>query len=203
MNRHLFFTITACVITGLTPLIFTEKDNILMFISIALAALFLQVYWRDILVQALVVRGRLAVKSGDYKKLRDSYEKIHRLLPRSFAGKMAMGVIHSLQENWAHAESYFRQAIYYKPGNLYACLNLSVVLLRREHYHEVIKLLKALIFAYPGSIQAYKLLAEACYGLGRLHEACHYLKAARLIDCRDPEIQRFISIIEQEIDQAA
>lgn len=203
MNRHIFFAITACIITGVSPLIFQENNNMLTFIFIALAALFIQVYWRDVLVQALIIKGHFASKKGNYKKVQEAYTQIHKLMPNSFAGKMAMGVIHSLQGNWGHAESNFRQALYFKPGNLYVCLNLSVVLLRRERYEEVIKLLKSLIYAYPKNIMAYKMLAEAYYYVGKLHEAIHYIRVAKLLYHNDTEAEKILKTIESKIKDAA
>ncbi|TYO94721.1 tetratricopeptide repeat protein [Desulfallas thermosapovorans] len=203
MNRHLFFIITACVVTGITPLVFSERNNMLTFALVALAALFIQVYWRDVVVQLLIIRGVYANKAGDHQKLKNSYLQIYKLMPHSFAGKMAMGVICSLENNWARAESFFRQALYLRPGNIYVSLNLSVVLLKRERYQEAVKLLSMLLFAYPRSVMAYKILAEAYYRLGELYNARNCLLAARFIHRHDPEIEGFLKTLEEEIKEVA
>lgn len=203
MNRHVFFIVTACTVTGLAPLVFSERNNMLIFALVALTALFIQVYWRDMAVQFLIVRGIYANKIGDQQKLKNAYEKIYKLMPHSFAGKMSMGVIYSLQKNWGHAESFFRQALYLRPGNIYVSLNLAVVLLQSERYQETVKLLRALLFAYPYSVTAYKLLADAYYRLREPHDARNCLLAARLIDRHDPEIGSFLKTLEEELEEVA
>lgn len=203
MNRHVFFMLTVCVVAGITPLIFSSKNNMFSFILITYVALFVQTYWRDMVVQMLILRGYYVGKSNNHNKLIQIYEKIYKLMPHSFAGKMAKGVIHSLQENWGHAETYFRQALYLKPGNLNVSLNLAVVLMRREYYQEVVKLLKSLIYAYPQCVFAYKILGEAFYHLGEPHEARDCLRIARLIDKNDLEVKTFLYTIEKELKEVA
>lgn len=198
-----FFIATACGVTGLAPLVFSERSNMFTFVLVALVSLFIQVYWRDVVVQLLIVRGIYANKIGDQQKLKNAYLKIYKLMPHSFAGKMSMGVIHSLRKNWEQAESFFRQALYLRPGNIYVSLNLSVVLLQSERFQEAVKLLKALLFAYPRSVMAYKLLAEAYYRLGEPYDARNCLLVARLIDRNDPDIEKFLTTLEKELQDAA
>lgn len=203
MNRHVFFSITACVVTGMAPLVFTARRDMLLFVAVCLAALYIQVYWRDIAVQFLIAGGHYAVKKGNREGLKSCYQRIYRLAPHSFAGKMAMGVINAMHGNWRHAESCFRQALYLRPGNPHACLNLAVALVKREHYQEVIKLLGVLLYAHPRCAPAYQVLAEAYYHLGNAGEARKWLLVAQLIDRNNPEITRFLRLVEQEMEDAA
>ncbi|SFG75597.1 Tetratricopeptide repeat-containing protein [Desulfotomaculum arcticum] len=203
MNKHIIFIITSVAVAGIAPMVFKDSSRSLVFLALVLVALWLQTYWRDILIQFFIARGQFAVRKGNRELLEASYRKIYRLSPTGFAGKMSAGVIYTLYGNWKQAETFFRQALYLKPGNLYICLNLAVVLIKSEQYIEARKMLYSLIFSYPRCVQAYLMMAEAYYRLGELYEAKKYLLVARILDQGNIEIKEFLLIIQQELEKAA
>ena len=203
MNRHVIFMVASCAIAGIAPIVFNNRGQSLVFLALVLVTLFIQTYWRDILIQIFIARGQFAMRQGNHRLLELYYRKIHRLSPDTFAGKMSAGVIHALHGNWSQAEMFFRQSLYLKPGNLYVCLNLAVVLIKSKQYVEATKLLYSIIFSFPRCVQAYQMMAEACYHLGELNEAKKYLLVARLLDRGNPEIIEFLKNIERELEKAA
>ena len=164
--KRTVFVIACIVVAGFFWVISPDRNTALATAGLSLLFLAGAFYARDIVEAWLIHRVNQHVHQGNYALVQDMCRRIDSIKPGSFNARMAMGLIHAINEEWLKAERYYREALKVRPRDPDATYNLGVANLRLEKFKDALNLFRQVAHVRPAWGLAYAGMGEAYWGLG-------------------------------------
>ena len=135
-------------------------------------------------------RANLAQVLIQQEKLDEAVNELQLIVGEGVANPSTytlLGYTFLLKGEAVPAETAYRQALLFKPGDTNAYIGLTKSLLQQERYRECISLIRNLLESRPTEDELWSVLANACIALGDLDRAITSLECARRLGVASSE----------------
>lgn len=203
VNKLTVFVVTSILMAGLFWVLSPDRHTALLTAGLSLLFLTGAFYARDIAEAWLVHQANKHVHLGNYELVQNTCRRIDSLKPGSFNARMAMGLLHALNEEWQRAERYYREALNARPLSPEAKYNLGVACLRRENFTEALSLFKDVINFRPAWGLGYAGMGEAYWGLGDYPKAEKNLIISLRLYHSNYGAKKLLEMVQEKTKQSA
>jgi tetratricopeptide (TPR) repeat protein len=145
--------------------------------------------------RGLVVQGRRAYESGQFREAADAFERAVHAAPGSATPRVNLGLARLQLGDAAAAIAQFEAALRLDPANAAAHSSLGQLLAQRGRDREAIGHLEAAFEQSPGEASVSRALSGALVRLGRDDEALRVLERAASANADDEELVVSLSIL--------
>jgi len=135
---------------------------------------------------AHIALAEIAVRSGDHDTAKKHLDAVMRCEPKNIRAHRLAGRI-LLEGPPEEALAYYRQAVQLFADDIELNLRLSLLHISLGNYPEAVKLLEKLGSMHPGTFEVPYHLAQACFRMGRHHQAILHYKEALGINPRSAD----------------
>lgn len=203
VNKLTVFVVTSILMAGMLWAVSPDRNTALVTAGLSLLFLTGAFYARDFAEAWLVHLANKHVHLGNYDLVQNTCRRIDSLKPGSFNARMAMGLLHALNEEWQRAERYYREALAVRPLSPEAKYNLGVTCLRLENFKEALNLFNDVINFRPAWGLGYAGKGEAYWELGDYPQAEKNLIISLRLYRSNLGAKKLLEMVQNKMNQSA